>query len=149
MFCIKRNYSILQEISGRYRYQVEKLHRKSERYILSVMKLANFVTKLQDVIRPKQDEAEIRYIRKGKRIAVPAKDVERLYQLQRKRVVRVTYTGPKKLTCRNCGTPFYHFQTAGVAIRNTIPMRVSRKRIGRERKHRQSLKIKGLFDTCS
>jgi hypothetical protein len=36
----------------------------------------------------------------------PANDVERIYRHQRKRVVQVTYTGPKKLTCRNCDTPF-------------------------------------------
>jgi hypothetical protein len=70
------------------------------------MKLANFVTKLQDVLRPKGDEPETISFRKGKRLVVPAKDVERLYQQQRKRVVQVTYTGPKKLTCRQCGAPF-------------------------------------------
>jgi hypothetical protein len=70
------------------------------------MKLANFVTKLQDVLRPKGEEPETISFRKGKRIMLPAKDVERLYQQQRKRVVQVTYTGPEKLTCRNCGTPF-------------------------------------------
>jgi hypothetical protein len=70
------------------------------------MKMANFVTKLQDVLQPKQEETEIRSFRKGKRITVPAKDVDRIYQRHRKRVVRVTYTGPEKLTCRNCGTPF-------------------------------------------
>jgi hypothetical protein len=70
------------------------------------MKLANFVTKLQDVLRPKQKEPEIRFFRKGKRITVPANEVERMYRQHRKRVVRVTYTGPDKITCRNCGTPF-------------------------------------------
>jgi hypothetical protein len=70
------------------------------------MKLANFVTKLRDVLRPKQEETETYYFRKGKRIMMPAKDVERVYQRNQKRVVRVTYTGPEKLTCRNCDTPF-------------------------------------------
>jgi hypothetical protein len=70
------------------------------------MKLANFVTKLQDVLRPKQGEPEIRSFRKGKRIIVPAEDVERLYQQQRKRIVRVMYAGPTKIPCRQCGTPF-------------------------------------------
>jgi hypothetical protein len=70
------------------------------------MKLANFVTKLQDVLRPKQEETETISFRKGKRIIMPAKDVERIYLQQRKRVVRVTYTGPTKITCRYCGTPF-------------------------------------------
>jgi hypothetical protein len=37
---------------------------------------------------------------------LPAKDVDRVYQQQRKRVVQMTYTGPDKLTCRNCRTPF-------------------------------------------
>jgi hypothetical protein len=70
------------------------------------MKLANFVTKLQDVLRPKPAETETTSFRKGKRIMMPANDVERVYQRQRKRVVSVTYTGPKKLTCQNCGVPF-------------------------------------------
>jgi hypothetical protein len=70
------------------------------------MKLADFVTKLQNVLRPKPEVAEIRYVQKGKRLTVPAKDVERIYQLQRKRVVRVTYTGPTKIPCRQCGMPF-------------------------------------------
>jgi hypothetical protein len=70
------------------------------------MKLADFVTKLQDVLRPKREDRETISFRKGKRLVMPAKDVERVYQRQRKRVVRVTYTGPEKLTCRQCGTPF-------------------------------------------
>ena len=70
------------------------------------MKLANFVTKLQDVLRPKQEEIEPSTYQKGKRIMMPAKDVERVYRHQRKRVVRVTYTGPTKITCRYCGTTF-------------------------------------------
>jgi hypothetical protein len=37
---------------------------------------------------------------------IPVEDVERVYRQQRKRVVQVTYTGPAKLTCRNCRTPF-------------------------------------------
>jgi hypothetical protein len=44
--------------------------------------------------------------RKGKRITIPATDVDRIYQRHRKQVVRVTCTGPKKLTCRDCDTPF-------------------------------------------
>ena len=68
------------------------------------MKLANFVTKLQDVLQPNREE--IRAMRKGKRIILPATDVERLYRHQRKRVVRVTYIGPTKLTYRYCGTSF-------------------------------------------
>jgi hypothetical protein len=70
------------------------------------MKLANFVTKLQDVLRPKQQETAMSVVRNGKRIIMPANDVERLYRQQRKRVVLVTYTGPKKRTYRNCGAPF-------------------------------------------
>jgi hypothetical protein len=70
------------------------------------MKLANFVTKLQHVLRPNEEEIVIHAVRKGKRLMIPAEDVERLQQYQRKRVVQVTYTGPKKLTCRQCGTPF-------------------------------------------
>jgi hypothetical protein len=99
------------------------------------MNLANFVTKLQNVLRPKQEKAETISFRKGKRLTVPAKDVERVYQRQRKRVVRLTYTGPEKLVCRQCGTPFYRSQMGEAVILNTIPMPVSRKRIGRERKH--------------
>jgi hypothetical protein len=70
------------------------------------MKLANFVTKLQHVLRPNEEETVIRAVRKGKRLMISAEDVERLHQYQRKRVVRVTYTGPEKLTCRYCGMPF-------------------------------------------
>jgi hypothetical protein len=70
------------------------------------MELANFVTKLQNVLRPKPAATETKSFRKGKRIMMPAKDVERVYQHQRKRVVQVTYTGLKKLTCQNCGAPF-------------------------------------------
>ena len=70
------------------------------------MKLANFVTKLQDVLRPNEEETEIHAVRKGKRLMISAEHVERLHQYQRKRVVRVTYTGPDKITCRNCGAPF-------------------------------------------
>jgi hypothetical protein len=62
------------------------------------MKMVNLVTKLQDVFRPKGEEPETITFRKGKRLSVPARDVERVYQRQRKRVVRVTYTGPEKLT---------------------------------------------------
>jgi hypothetical protein len=50
------------------------------------MELANFVTKLQDVLWPKQEEIETSSYRKGKRITMPAKDVERVYRHQRKRV---------------------------------------------------------------
>jgi hypothetical protein len=70
------------------------------------MKMADFVTKLQDVLRPKQEVTEISYFRKGKRIIIPAEDVDRLYQQRRKRIVRVMYTGPTKIPCRQCGTPF-------------------------------------------
>jgi hypothetical protein len=70
------------------------------------MKLANFVTKLQHVLRPNEEETEIHAVQKGKRLIIPAKDMERLHQYQRKRVVRVTYTGPKKITCKYCSTPF-------------------------------------------
>jgi hypothetical protein len=94
------------------------------------MKLANFVTKLQNVLRPKQEETETISIQKGKRLSIPANDVERIYRHHRKRVVRVTYTGPKKLTCQNCGVPFYRLQTAAAAILSTTPMRVSKKRTG-------------------
>jgi hypothetical protein len=85
---------------------VEILRLKTERYILSVMKMANFVTKLQNALRPKQEVTEPTSFRKGKRIMMPAKGVERLYRQQRKRVVQVTYTGPTKIPCKNCGTPF-------------------------------------------
>jgi hypothetical protein len=70
------------------------------------MKLANFVTKLQNVLRPKGEEIETNSFRKGKRIMMPANEVDRVYRHQRKRVVQVTYTGPTKITCRNCGTLF-------------------------------------------
>ena len=53
------------------------------------MKMADFVTKLQNVLRPKGEEPETIPFRKGKRIMLSAKDVERLYQQQRKRAVQV------------------------------------------------------------
>jgi hypothetical protein len=78
------------------------------------MKLANFVTKLQDVLRPKQEEPEISSLhnRQGKRISIPENEVERIYRHHRKRVVRVSYTGPTKATCRSCGRLFL-FLAAG------------------------------------
>src|SRR5687767_13171123 len=97
---------MLQKIVGDNIVIIESLQRRMLQYILSVMKLANFVTKLQDVLRQKQEETEIRSFRKGKRIIVPAEDVDRLYQQQRKRIVRVMYTGPTKIPCRQCGTSF-------------------------------------------
>jgi hypothetical protein len=108
---------------------IEKL-----KYILNVMKMADFVTKLQNVLRPKEKEAETITFRKGKRLSVPAKDVERIYQHQRKRVVQVTYTGPKNLPAGTVVLPFSHLQTAGVVIRNTTQMPVSRKRTGSEKR---------------
>jgi hypothetical protein len=75
---------MLQENSGIYRYFYVKLRGKTERYILNVMKMANFITKLQKVLRPKEEESETISVRKGKRIMMPAKDVERVYQRQRK-----------------------------------------------------------------
>jgi hypothetical protein len=97
---------MLQENIERISSVLWQITRKNQRYILSVMKLANLVTKLQDVLRPKPEDIETNSFRKGKRITVPANEVERVYRHQRKRVVRVTYTGPTKITCRHCGTPF-------------------------------------------
>jgi len=57
--------------------------------ILSVMKLADFVTI------------------EGKRIKnVPSSKVESIYRSQRKRHVRIEYTGPLKTNCVGCGVPF-------------------------------------------
>jgi hypothetical protein len=79
--------------------------------------------------------------RKGKRITIPTQDVERIYQRHRKRLVRVTYNGPTKITCQYCGTPFLSLADGGVAILSTTQMPVSRKHTGRGRKHQLSLEI--------
>jgi hypothetical protein len=86
----------------------ENLQGLTQHCILRVMKLANFVTKLQDVLRPKREEPEPSSFqtRQGKRIPLPAKEVERIYRHHRKKIVRVTYTGPTKATCLSCGIPF-------------------------------------------
>ena len=114
------------EKSDEYSHYKERLHLKPEQYILSVMKLANFVTKLQHVLRPKEEETAPAAIRKGKRLMISAEDVKRLHQYQRKRVVQVTYTGPKNLLAGSVAHPFSHLQTAGAGIRNTTPMPVAK-----------------------
>ena len=42
----------------------------------------------------------------SKRINVPDEDVDRVYRSQRRKWVRVEYSGPKKLICVFCGTLF-------------------------------------------
>jgi hypothetical protein len=76
--------------------------------ILSVMKLANFVTKLQDVLLPKREDSDIDRLRRrmGRRLNVSGKEVDRVYNQNRKKVVRVEYTGPTKTVCIGCGRPF-------------------------------------------
>jgi hypothetical protein len=70
------------------------------------MKLDNFVTKLQDALQPQREETKTSFVHQGKRLTIPAKDVARIHRHRRKRIVRVTYTGPTKATCLGCGLPF-------------------------------------------
>jgi hypothetical protein len=76
------------------------------------MKLANFVTRARNVItgRPAKTAAETSsktaLRKKGKRIVVPGNDVNHIYKSQRKRLVRVEYSGPIKIDCLGCGDPF-------------------------------------------
>jgi hypothetical protein len=80
--------------------------------ILSVMKLANFVTAARKMMnRLPAAAAEEAYQerlrrRKGKRIELPQSQVESLFRRARKREVRVKYTGPTKIDCLGCGTLF-------------------------------------------
>ena len=71
------------------------------------MKLGNFVTKLQDVLQQNKD-TDINHLRRrtGRRLNISGKEVDRIYKRNRKRVVRVAYTGPTKIVCIGCGTPF-------------------------------------------
>ena len=76
------------------------------------MKLANFVTVAKKVMKglppAAADEAYRERLRnrKGKRIDVPRSHVNSLLRRQRKKQVRVEYTGPTKATCRGCGAAF-------------------------------------------
>jgi hypothetical protein len=79
--------------------------------------------------------------RAGKRITVPSQDVSYYYQSQRKRWVRVEKPGQEKYLASIAERPFYRFRTGEAAIQNTIPMRVSKKRIGNEKKQQSSLGI--------
>jgi hypothetical protein len=72
------------------------------------MKLTNLVTKLQDVLSPKKQgkNKDNRENPPGKRLLVPANDIDRIYQLNRKKAVKVIYTGLIKSVCKGCKTPF-------------------------------------------
>jgi hypothetical protein len=72
------------------------------------MKLADFVTKLQDVLLTNRDEDNIDDLRRrtGRRLNVDIQEVDRIYWRKRKKVVRVEYTGPTKTVCKGCKTPF-------------------------------------------
>jgi hypothetical protein len=74
---------------------------------LGVMKLANFITKLQDVLQPNRENINLDLRRRtGRRLNVAGKEADRLYNQNRKKVVRVEYTGPTKTVCIGCGIPF-------------------------------------------
>ena len=81
-----------------------------------------------------RDDTYDQYLRnrRGKRLPVPSGEISSFYQSQRKRRVRVEITGPTKITCKYCGTLFYHSLMVEAAILNTIPMPVSKKRTGNE-----------------
>ncbi len=76
------------------------------------MKMANFVTiarKVKNVFpSAAADEAYNQSLigRKGKRLNVPSSHVNSLFRRQRKRRVRIEYTGPTKTNCDGCGDPF-------------------------------------------
>ncbi len=82
--------------------------------ILSVTKLANFVTKFSKYRMINIDNADgfpLKHLT-GKRLTVPSREVNRIYEAQRKRRVRVEYIGPTKTTCLYCGVPFL-FESSG------------------------------------
>jgi hypothetical protein len=76
------------------------------------MKMANFVTlarKVKNVFpSAAADEAYKQSFigRKGKRLNVPSSQVNRLFRRERKKQVRIEYTGPVKTNCIGCGDPF-------------------------------------------
>ena len=76
------------------------------------MKLANFVTLAKNVIhgRPATTAGETSsktvLRRNGKRLIIPSGQVESIYKSQRQKHVRIDYTGPAKIPCLGCGTPF-------------------------------------------
>jgi hypothetical protein len=78
------------------------------------MKLANFVTLARKVIggRPAQTAAgrssKTVLQKQGKRYLVPSSEVDPIYQRQRKRLIRVEYSGPTKIDCLGCGAPFLY-----------------------------------------
>ena len=76
------------------------------------MKLANFVTLAKNVIhgRPattaEKTSSKTVLKKQGKRITVPSHQVDSIYKSHHHRHVHIEYTGPKKLPCFGCGTPF-------------------------------------------
>ena len=76
------------------------------------MKLANFVTLAKNVIhgRPATTAAQTSskpvLRRKGKRLILPSRQVESIYNSQWQKHVRIDYIGPAKIPCLGCGTPF-------------------------------------------
>jgi hypothetical protein len=88
------------------------LKRSIESGILSVMKMANFVTfarKIRDVL-PAAAAGEVYEERlrrrKGKRIDVAGRQADTIFRRERKKHVRIEYTGPTKIDCIGCGVPF-------------------------------------------
>jgi hypothetical protein len=77
-------------------------------------KSANFVTAARKIItgRPANtaDNTSSKPVlqRKGKRIILPASDVNNIYRSQRQRLVRVEYSGPTKIQCLGCKEPFLY-----------------------------------------
>ena len=76
------------------------------------MKLANFVTAARKVIQgvpaaaAEEEYQERLRKRKGKRIDVPHNQMNSILRRERKREVRIEYSGPDKIDCLGCGTPF-------------------------------------------
>jgi hypothetical protein len=90
------------------------IHESYKHVILGVMKLSNFVTIARKMVtgRPANtaDYTSSKTVlrRKGKRIIIPSSDVNKIYRSQRQRLVRVEYTGPKKIHCLGCKEPFLY-----------------------------------------
>jgi len=99
------------------------------------MKLANFVTKLQDVLQQNKD-TDINHLRRrtGRRLNISGKEVDRIYKRNRKRVVRVAYTGPTKIVCIGVAPHFCFLQSVAAGIRSIIQTRVNKKTTGNEKR---------------
>jgi hypothetical protein len=67
-------------------------------------------TKFRNVLSADAEHAYNHYRnkRKGRRLSVPEREVDRIYRSQRTRRVRLVYEGPTKINCLGCGAPFLY-----------------------------------------